>query len=148
MRQAFGAQGLTLREALILASIIEKEATIPEEKPVMAAVFLNRLRAGMPLQADPTVQYALGYHETSGTWWKSPLDAADLAVVSPYNTYQANGLPPGPISNPGLASLQAIANPAAVDYLFFVLDCMAPTPGTHVFSVTYEEHLAHVERCR
>ena len=148
MRQGFGAQGLTLREALILASIIEKEATIPEEKTVMAAVFLNRLRAGMPLQADPTVQYALGYHETSGTWWKSPLDAADLAVVSPYNTYQVNGLPPGPISNPGLASLAAIASPATVDYLFFVLDCAASTPGTHVFSVTYEEHLAHVERCR
>jgi UPF0755 protein len=148
LRQAFGAQSLTLREALIVASIIEKEAALPEEKPLMAAVFLNRLRAGMPLQADPTVQYVVGYDEATGTWWKSPLDAADLAVESPYNTYQVGGLPPGPISNPGLASLAAVANPAAVDYLFFVLDCTADTAGQHLFSVTYEEHLANVERCR
>lgn len=148
MRQGFGAQGVSLREALILASIVEKEATVAEEKPLMAAVFLNRLRAGMPLQADPTVQYALGYNDAAGTWWKSPLDVADLAVDSPYNTYQVGGLPPGPIANPGAASLEAIANPAAVDYLFFVLDCAATEPGRHVFSVTYEEHVAHVERCR
>ncbi|MBP6017312.1 MAG: endolytic transglycosylase MltG [Candidatus Promineofilum sp.] len=148
LRQAFGAQGLTLREALIIASIIEKEATLPEEKPLMAAVFLNRLRVGMPMQADPTVQYALGYDEASGAWWKSPLDAVDLTIESPYNTYQVSGLPPGPISNPGLASLAAVANPAAVDYLFFVLDCTAATPGQHLFSVTYEEHLVNVERCR
>ncbi|HNS38763.1 MAG TPA: endolytic transglycosylase MltG [Promineifilum sp.] len=148
MRQAFGAQGISFREALILASIIEKEATLPEEKPLMAAVFLNRLRAGMPLQADPTVQYGLGYDDAAGTWWKTPLTATDLAVESPYNTYLIEGLPPGSISNPSLASLQAIANPAAVDFLFFVLDCDAATPGQHVFSVTYEEHLSHVERCR
>lgn len=148
MRQAYGALGLTPREALILASIVEKEATLAEEKPVMAAVFLNRLQAGMPLQADPTVQYALGYNETTGSWWKSPLDVADLAVDSPYNTYRVNGLPPGPISNPGLASLEAIANPATVDYLFFVVDCTAATPGQHIFSVTYEEHLTNVARCR
>lgn len=148
LRQAVGAQGLTLREALIVASIIEKEATLPEEKPLMAAVFLNRLRAGMPLQADPTVQYALGYDEATGVWWKSPLEATDLAIESPYNTYQVSGLPPGPIANPGLASLEAVANPAAVDYLFFVLDCAAATPGQHLFSVTYEEHLVNVERCR
>lgn len=148
LRQGFGAQGLSLREALIIASIVEKEATLAEEKPLMAAVFLNRIRAGMPLQADPTVQYALGYNEAAGTWWKSPLDAADLGVDSPYNTYKVGGLPPGPISNPGMASLAAIANPAAVEYLFFVLDCAAATPGQHAFSVTYEEHLAHVERCR
>lgn len=148
MRQAYGAQGLSLRDALILASIVEKEATLTEEKPLMAAVFLNRLRAGMPLQADPTVQYALGYYAPTDSWWKSPLNAADLEIDSPYNTYRVNGLPPGPISNPALDSLEAIANPAAVDFLFFVLDCTAGTPGTHVFSVTYEEHLAHVERCR
>lgn len=147
MRQAYGALGLSLREAVILASIIEKEAALAEEKPLMAAVFLNRLAAGMPLQADPTVQYAIGYQAGTDSWWKSPLDAADLAVDSPYNTYQIPGLPPGPIANPGLTSLQAIANPAAVDYLFFVLDCAAGN-STHVFSVTYDEHLGHVERCR
>jgi UPF0755 protein len=146
IRQGFGAQGLSLREAVTLASIIEREATIAAEKPIMAGVFLNRLRAGMPLQADPTVQYALGL-QAGGSWWKSPLEAADLAVESPYNTYLIDGLPPGPIANPGLASLQAVAAPATTDYLFFVLDCAAATPGTHVFSVTYEEHLAHVEKC-
>ena len=148
MRQGFGAQGVALREALILASIIEKEAALAEEKALMAAVFLNRLRAGMRLQADPTVQYALGYDGTADTWWPSPLSTDDLAVSSPYNTYQVDGLPPGPIANPGLASLQAIAAPAAVDYLFFVLDCAADIAGRHAFSVTYEEHVAHVERCR
>lgn len=148
MRQAYGAQGLSLRDALILASIIEKEASLPEEKPIMAAVFLNRLRAGMPLQADPTVQYALGYNAEADTWWKSPLEAADLDFASPYNTYQVNGLPPGPISNPGLGSLEAVANPAPVDFLYFVLDCAAGTSGQHAFSVTYEEHLANVDRCR
>lgn len=148
MRQAYGSLGLSLRDALILASIIEKEATVAEEKPVMAAVFLNRLRAGMPLQADPTVQYAVGYHAAADSWWKSPLEAADLTIESAYNTYHVNGLPPGPISNPGLASLEAVANPAAADFLFFVLDCTSPTPGAHIFSVTYEEHVSYVERCR
>ncbi len=148
MRQAYGGLGLSLREAVILASIVEKEAMLAEEKPLMAAVFLNRLRDGMPLQADPTVQYAVGYDAAGDTWWKSALTVADLAVASPYNTYQINGLPPGPIANPGLASLEAVANPVAADYLFFVLDCAASTPGQHAFSVTYDEHLAHVERCR
>jgi UPF0755 protein len=148
LRQAFGEQGLSIRDAVILASIIEKEATLPEEKPLMASVFLNRLHAGMPLQADPTVQYALGYQSAGGTWWKSPLEAADLGVESPYNTYLVDGLPPGPISNPGLASLEAVAFPAVSDYLYFVLDCEAEDTGRHVFSTTFEEHVSHVERCR
>ena len=148
LRQAFGEQGLSIREAVILASIIEKEATLAEEKPVMASVFLNRLRAGMPLQADPTVQYALGYQDTAGTWWKSPLNVSDLQVESPYNTYRIDGLPPGPISNPGLASLQAVAFPATSAYLYFVLDCGSEVEGRHVFSASFEEHASHVERCR
>ena len=146
MRQAYGTLGLSLRDAVILASIIEREAVLAEEKPLMAAVFLNRLAAGMPLQADPTVQYALGF--VNGTWWQSPLSAEDLQVNSPYNTYLIPGLPPGPISNPSLVSLQAVANPADVDYLFFVVDCAAATPGAHAFSITYDEHLANVNRCR
>lgn len=148
MRQAYGALGLSLRDAVILASIIQREAVLDEEKPLMAAVFLNRLAAGMPLQADPTVQYALGYQEATSSWWKVPLSAEDLAVVSPYNTYMTAGLPPGPISNPGLASLAAVADPADVDYLFFVVDCAAATPGAHAFGITYDEHLANVARCR
>jgi UPF0755 protein len=101
----------------------------------------------MMLQADPTVQYALG-HQPDGDWWKSPLTAADLAVDSPYNTYAVTGLPPGPIANPGLASLQAVADATVTDYLFFVADCDPDQPGAHRFSATYEAHLENVSRCR
>jgi UPF0755 protein len=114
----------------------------------MAGVFLNRLAQGMPLQADPTVQYALGYQADLDKWWKSPLDQADLQFDSAYNTYRNAGLPPGPIANPGLASLQAVAEPEATDFLFFVIDCTAEVVGSHVFSSTFEEHAGHVERCR
>ncbi|RMG89045.1 MAG: endolytic transglycosylase MltG [Chloroflexi bacterium] len=148
MRQAYGTHGLTLREAVTLASIVEREAVLPEERPIMAGVFLNRLLLGMKLEADPTVQYALGYQPTTDSWWKSPLTLDDLQLDSPYNTYLYPGLPPGPIANPGLASLQAVAYPAETEFLFFVVDCMAAQPGTHVFSTTYEEHLANVQRCR
>jgi UPF0755 protein len=145
MRQGFGTQGLSLHEAVTLASIVEREGVVHEERPLIAGVFLNRLRAGMPLQADATVQYAVGQ---PAAWWKVPLDAADLQVASPYNTYQVHGLPPGPIANPSLESLQAVATPQESDFLFFVLDCSAPESGRHVFSATYEEHLANVQRCR
>ena len=147
MRQAFGTQGLSLREAVILASIVAREAVVEEERPIIASVFLNRLRAGMPLQADPTVQYALGYQPDSGSWWKVPLALEDLEVNHPYNTYVIPGLPPGPIANPGLASLQAVAGPAQTDYLFFVLDCAAGN-GRHLFSTTFEEHLVNVQKCQ
>jgi len=102
----------------------------------------------MMLQADPTVQYALGYQTEADTWWKNPLTLADLKINSPYNTYLHNGLPPGPIANPGLAAMRAVADPAQTDYLFFVADCQTAVPGSHLFSVTYEEHLANVENCR
>ncbi|HEX6385869.1 MAG TPA: endolytic transglycosylase MltG [Anaerolineae bacterium] len=148
MRQAYGARGLSLREAVTLASIVEREAAVPDERPIIASVFYNRLAQGMKLEADPTVQYPLGYQANLDTWWKSPLSLADLELPSPYNTYVYAGLPPGPIANPGLASLQAVAEPAETDYLFFVVDCTASVPGSHVFSTTYEEHLANVERCR
>jgi UPF0755 protein len=147
MRQAYGAQGLTVFEAVILASIVEREAVVAAERPLMAGVFLNRVAQGMRLEADPTVQYALGQQQ-SGGWWKSPLSLADLQIDSPYNTYRYTGLPPGPIANPGLASLQALAEPAQTDYLFFVLDCFSDIPGTHNFSVTYDQHLQYVLRCR
>ncbi|MCA9962495.1 MAG: endolytic transglycosylase MltG [Anaerolineales bacterium] len=148
LRQAFGAQGLSLREAVTLASIVEREAVVVTERPLIAGVFYNRLAQDMLLQTDPTVQYALGYQAETDNWWKSPLTLDDLQVDSPYNTYIVTGLPPGPIANPGLASLEAVANPAVSDYLFFVVDCTAPTAGVHVFSTTYEEHLVYVQRCR
>lgn len=137
VRQGFEKQGLSLYQAVTLASIVERETVQVEEAPLIAAVYLNRLRAGMPLQADPTVQYALGWDGES--WWKAPLAPADLQVPSPYNTYLHTGLPPGPIANPGLGALQAVAAPASTDALFFRMRC--DHSGYHEFARTYEEHL-------
>ncbi|MCI0581035.1 MAG: endolytic transglycosylase MltG [Chloroflexi bacterium] len=148
MRQAIGVRGLTVFQAVTLASIVEREAAVAQERPVMAGVFFNRLEQGINLEADPTIQYALGYQAATDQWWKSPLFQVDLELDSPYNTYLYPGLPPGPIANPGLAALEAVAFPAETDYLFFVADCAAAIPGSHLFSATYEEHLANVERCR
>jgi UPF0755 protein len=148
IRQAIAGQGLTLHGAVTLASIVEREAQLPDERPIIASVFLNRLVQGIKLQADPTVQYAMGYQEATGQWWKRPLLYADLEIDSPYNTYRYAGLPPGPIANPGLSSIEAVAYPAETGYLFFVLDCTAEQAGRHVFAETFEEHQANVERCR
>ena len=131
--------GLSLREVVTLASIIEREARVAEERPVIAGVFLNRLERGMLLQADPTVQYALGNDPASVQqfgYWKRELTKADLAVDSPYNTYRNLGLPPGPIANPGLASILAVLEPVETSYLYFV----ARPDGSHAFAETLEEH--------
>ncbi len=146
MRQAYGSHGLSLREAVTLASIVEREAVVASERPLIAGVFYNRMAQGIMLQADPTIQYPLGYQPDSDTWWKSPLSIDDLQLQNPYNTYVVTGLPPGPIANPGLSSLEAVAKPTTTDFIFFVADCAAA--GNHLFSVTYEEHLANVENCR
>ncbi len=128
---------LTRHEALTLASIVEKEARVASERPVIAAVYLNRLRIGMRLQADPTVQYALGGH-------RARLFYKDLDVRSPYNTYLNAGLPPGPIASPGRASIVAALNPASVPYRYFV----AYPDGRHVFTTTYREHQRAVAQAR
>ncbi len=148
LRTSFERNGLSIHEAITLASIIEKETSVEIEMPLMASVYTNRLSEGMLLQADPTVQYSIGYYVETDSWWKSPLSEADLSVDSPYNTYIYGGLPPGPITNPALAALQAVAAPAQTDYLFFVADCEAEIAGSHVFSRTFDEHLANVNRCR
>lgn len=137
--QRLNENGLSLYEGVILASIIEKEAVVPEEAPIIAGVFLNRIAAGMPLQSDPTVQYALGFIEESGSWWKNPLFSNDLAFESPYNTYQSNQLPPTPICNPGLNALLSVVNAEKTEYLFFRAACDGS--GRHNFSRTYQEHL-------
>ncbi len=132
-------QGLSLDEAVILASIVEREAIVEEEMPLIASVFLNRLRRDLNLGADPTVQYALGYNETQGVWWTNPLSLDDLKLPSSYNTYQNPGLPPGPICNPSSTALDAVANPAQTTYLYFRAACDGS--GLHIFAETFEEHL-------
>jgi UPF0755 protein len=148
MGQGFQTQGLTMHQAVTLAAIVEREAVVATERPIIAGVFYNRLAQGIKLEADPTVQYPLGYQADSDNWWKSPLFLVDLELDSPYNTYRYTGLPPGPIANPSLSSLEAVAFPTDTPFIFFVADCDAAVPGSHAFSVTYEEHLANVQRCR
>ncbi|ADU51331.1 aminodeoxychorismate lyase [Thermaerobacter marianensis DSM 12885] len=131
--------GLTVHQAVTLASIVEREARVADERPVIAAVYLNRLERGMSLDADPTVLYALG--RTSGT-----LTYRDLRTDSPYNTYRYPGLPPGPIGAPGRAALQAVLQPADVDYLYFVLS--PDGSGRHRFARTLAEHNRNVQAYR
>src|SRR5438874_5448010 len=124
-------------DLVTMASIVEREARLPEERPVIAAVYYNRLKRGMLLQADPTVQYALGHH-VGRVLYK------DLTIDSPYNTYVHKGLPPGPVASPGVASLAAAANPANVPYLYFV----ATRDGHHEFRMTLEQHTDAVREVR
>ena len=141
LQENFKDQGLSLYQAVTLASIIQREAIVNEEMPMLASVFLNRLNAGMRLDTDPTIQYALGFDRQKNTWWKSPLSLDDLQVNSPYNTYRSFGLPPGPISNPGMSALNAVASPAETPYYYFRSACDGS--GRHAFAVSFEEHQAN-----
>lgn len=142
---ASGTTTMDLHTVLTVASIVEREAVIPEERPDIAGVYLNRLANGIRLEADPTVQYAMGYQEETGQWWKTPVFLEEYSgVISPYNTYLNDGLPPGPIASPGLSSIQAVLDPGDHDYLYFVA-----TPdgtGAHIFATTFEEHAENVRR--
>lgn len=135
MRSRAEQMGLSIREVIILASLVEKEAQIDSDRPIIAQVFMNRLRAFMPLQSCATIQYILGYP-------KPELTVQDTKIESPYNSYQHRGLPPGPIANPGLASIKAVLYSEPTDYLYFVAD----KNGKHYFSKTYEEHLNAIDR--
>jgi UPF0755 protein len=141
LRTTFSNQGLTMYEAITLASIVQREAVLETEMPRIASVFLNRLAAGMKLDSDPTVQYAIGYNDHQSRWWTNPLSLSDLSFDSPYNTYLFNGLPPGPISNPSLSALRAVADPETTDYYYFRAACDGS--GQHNFARTYEEHKAN-----
>jgi len=135
---AAAQQHLDLYQAVIIASLIEREAVVDDERPLIAAVILNRLAAGQPLEIDATVQYAVG---TPGNWWP-PLAGLDFrSIQNPYNTYVVTGLPAGPIANPGLSSLLAVAHPAQSTYLYYRALCDGS--GRHAFANTYQEHLAN-----
>jgi UPF0755 protein len=123
----------------------ETSLSLHEERPVIAGVYLNRLRDGMKLDADPTVQYAMGYQAATGQWWKTPVSLEEYGrVESPYNTYLHEGLPPGPIASPGIKSIQAVLHPSQHNYLYFV--ALPDGSGRHAFGQTYEEHLENVRR--
>lgn len=129
-------------DAVILASILEREGRSGNDMKKVASVLENRLSIGMALQVDASVQYALGYQPTEKTWWKKDLTEEDLKIDSPYNTYINPGLPPSPISNPGLESLEAVLNPAQTNYLYYISD----GKGTLHFAATLNQHNANIAR--
>lgn len=134
-RQRATALGISIRDVIIMASLVEKEAKLNEEQPIIAGVFANRIKQNMPLQSCATIQYILGNP-------KAELTIQDTQIVSPYNTYQNMGLPPGPIANPGTAAIKAVLFAEKTDYLYFVAD----QQGKHHFSTTYGEHLTAISQ--
>jgi UPF0755 protein len=138
MKAAVAQSGMSISELLTLASLVEKETGRAEERPLVAAVYRNRLAAGMPLQCDPTVIYAL---MLAGRW-NGNIRKGDLQMDSPYNTYKVIGLPPGPIASPGKASIAAALHPADAKFLYFV----SRNDGSHVFATTLAEHNRNVAR--
>lgn len=137
LRQQAAAKGLSIHDLITLASLVEKEARYDEDRPIIAQVFFKRLQMGMPLQSDTTLQYLM-------VGPKEDVSIEDTKIDSPYNTYQHEGLPPGPIASPGMKSILAVLNPANTDYLYFVAD----RQGHNHYSQTYDEHLAIVEQVR
>ncbi len=151
MQMAAANRGLTVYQAVTLASIVEREAVIDAERPIIAGVYTNRLNNDWLLGADPTVQYGLGYDASTGQWWRTlyfdVLGIESLADIdNPYNTYRYLGLPPSPICSPGLASIQAVAYPADTPYFYFIANCQT-NDGSHLFAATEEEHYANYMLC-
>jgi UPF0755 protein len=140
LRAEAAASGMSIHEVVTVASIVEREAAIGTERPIIAQVYLDRLAIGMRLEADPTVQYAIG--NADNNWWPVPT-GDDLFYDSPYNMYQNGGIPPGPIANPGIDSIIAVIRPSDTNYVFFF--AIGDT-GEHAFAVTYEEHEANIQR--
>lgn len=135
-------KGLSLDELIIIASLVEREAKLESDRPLVASVVLNRLKLGMKLDIDATIQYALGYQPAEKKWWKKNLTSQDLEIDSPYNTYKNAGLPPKPIANPGLASIKAVVETPETDYLYYVSE---PSGKTH-FASTLEEHQNNIKK--
>lgn len=137
MRDRAAELGLSVADVITLASLVEKEAKLDGDRPIIASVFINRLKLDMPLQSCATIQYILGFP-------KAELSIEDTQIQSPYNTYIHKGLPPGPIANPGGASINAVLYPAETDYIYFVAD----KDGAHHYSTSYQEHLNLIEKVR
>ena len=142
MRLEAKKNDLTFPETLILASIVEREGKTDEDRPIIAGILHNRLRADWPLQADATLQYALGYQTKEKTWWKKELFDEDKKVRSPYNTYLHTGLPPAPICNPGLSAIKAALYPKKTEYMYYIHD----DTGVAHYAKTLEEHNANVSK--
>lgn len=141
MRERAEEMGLSLSEVLTLASLVEREAQVARERPVIADVYLNRLEQGWRMEADPTVRYAIGKRaKEKSPWWSAP-SGEDLFFESPFNTYQNDGLPPHPICNPGIDSIQSVLVPAGTSYIYFVANVRDSEDGAiaHLFSVTKED---------
>jgi UPF0755 protein len=141
LRADLQAEGRTLYDAIRLASIVEREAGVEQDRPTIAGVYLNRLKDGMALDADPTIQYGLGNSRDPNTWWPQITQEDYQGVQSPYNTYLSTGLPPSPIANPALASIEAAIHPEKHPYYFFRTSCN--NDGTHVFAKTLDEQIAN-----
>lgn len=133
---------LTLYELITIASLVEREAKFDQDRPLVANVILNRLKLGMKLDIDASIQYALGYQAKEKSWWKKELTKEDLEIDSPYNTYKNPGLPPTPIANPGLAAILAVVNALKTDYLYYISD----KTGKIHFAKTIEEHNVNITK--
>ena len=139
LSEAFAEKDITWEQAMIIASMVEREAVKIDEMPMIASVFLNRYWIGMKFDSDPTVQYAVGYNVEQATWWTNPLSLEDLQINSPFNTYLNQGLPPHPICNPSLNAIKSVAFASETPYYYFRATCDGS--GYHNFAETYEEHL-------
>jgi UPF0755 protein len=147
MRAAGATHEMTFYELIAVASIVEREAVLDEERPFIASVYFNRWNSGWLLNADPTVQYGMASQPGwTGEWWPQLTPEDYQSVVSLYNTYLNLGLPPSPICSPGLASIEAAAYPADTDYFYFLADC-TKNDGSHIFAVSEEEHLSNYAMC-